>query len=92
MRSSALSALSSLALALAMTGNAAAQYPRIGGQHAKYNAATLRLLRTLDQQKVPQPAGVDAAHWQRFQTMASIAGKLTDAEIDALASYVNGLH
>ena len=24
--------------------------------------------------------------------MASIAGKLTDAEIEALASYVNGLH
>jgi cytochrome c553 len=73
-------------------GNAAAQYPRIGGQHAKYNAAVLRLLRSLEQQKVPQPAGVDAAHWQRFQTMSSIAAKLTDAEIDALASYVNGLH
>jgi cytochrome c553 len=73
-------------------GNAAALYPRIGGQHAKYNASVLRLLRSLEQQKVPQPAGVDAVHWQRFQTMSSIAAKLTDAEIDALASYVNGLH
>ena len=73
-------------------GNAAAQYPRIGGQHAKYNAAVLRLLRSLEQQKIPQPAGVSAAHWQRFQTMSSIAAKLSDAEIDALASYVNGLH
>ena len=73
-------------------GNAAAMYPRIGGQHAKYTASVLRLLRTLAVQKIPQPAGTSAAHWQRFETMSSIAAKLTDAEIDALASYVNGLH
>lgn len=73
-------------------GNAAANYPRIGGQHSKYTAAMLRLLRSLAQQKIPQPQGVDAAHWQRYETMSSIALKLTDAEIEALASYVNGLN
>jgi cytochrome c553 len=72
-------------------GNAAAQYPRIGGQHSKYAASALRMLRDFTVQKVPQPAGVEAAAWQRFETMSSIAAKLTDAEIEALASYVNGL-
>ncbi|MGQ0586768.1 MAG: c-type cytochrome [Gammaproteobacteria bacterium] len=72
-------------------GNAAAQYPRIGGQHSKYTATVLRLLRDLSIQRIPQPAGTEAAQWQRFETMSSIAARLTDAEIEALASYVNGL-
>jgi cytochrome c553 len=65
------------------SGNAAAKYPRIGGQHAKYNAAMLRNYRS---QAGAQGLDPEAA------IMASIAGKLTDAEIEALASYVNGLH
>jgi len=73
-------------------GNAAASYPRIGGQHSKYTAVALRLLRDFTVQKIPQPAGVEAAAWQRFETMSAIAAKLSDAEIEALASYVNGLH
>jgi len=73
-------------------GNAAAMYPRIGGQHSKYTALALRLLRDFTVQKIPQPTGVEAAAWQRFATMSSIAAKLTDAEIEALASYVNGLN
>ena len=63
-------------------GNAAAKYPRIGGQHAKYTALVLRQLKSLAGQPIPH-AG--------FQTMSAVAAKLTDAEIDALASYVNGL-
>lgn len=62
-------------------GNAAAKYPRIGGQHAKYAAASLRRLKGETGSKRAQTA-----------TMADIAAKLSDAEIDALASYINGLH
>jgi len=63
-------------------GNAAAGYPRIGGQHAKYTATILRTLRAI-------PAG--QATSQNLVTMSSVAARLSDAEIDALASYVNGL-
>ena len=61
-------------------GNAAAGYPRIGGQHAKYAAGSLRRLRDTK-------GGTDA----NAAVMAAIAAKLTDNEIEALASYVNGL-
>ena len=64
-------------------GNAAAMYPRIGGQHSKYVSLVLRQYRSMAGQAIPH-AG--------FQTMSAVAAKLTDAEIDALASYVNGLH
>jgi len=64
-------------------GNAGAGYPRVGGQHARYAAKALRDLRGLAGVPVPYPNTV---------TMAAVAGKLTDAEIDALASYLNGLH
>jgi cytochrome c553 len=64
-------------------GNAAARYPRIGGQHAKYNATMLRGYRAQ-----AGAANLDA----EAAIMASVAARLTDAEIEALASYVNGLH
>jgi len=64
-------------------GNAGAAYPRISGQHAKYTATVLRTLRGLHGAPIPR---------QNLVTMATVASKLTDAEIDALASYVNGLH
>ena len=64
-------------------GNAAAKYPRIGGQHSKYTALVLRQMRDIAGMKLPY-AGI--------QTMSAVAAKLTDAEIEALASYVNGLH
>lgn len=60
-------------------GNAGAGYPRIGGQHASYAAKILRDYRS------SKGGPVNTA------TMAAIASKLTDAEIDALASYLNGL-
>lgn len=61
-------------------GNPAAAYPRIGGQHADYTAAQLTAYH-----KGERKAGSNG------QIMAEVAGKLTDAEIAALASYVNGL-
>jgi cytochrome c553 len=64
-------------------GNAGAAYPRVGGQHAKYTAKVLRELAGLAGAPIP---------YQNLQTMAAVAAKLTDAEIEALASYLNGLH
>jgi cytochrome c553 len=64
-------------------GNAGAGYPLVSGQHAKYNATVLRTYRSY--------AGATVPH-QNLATMAAVAGKLTDAEIEALASYLNGLH
>jgi cytochrome c553 len=64
-------------------GNAAAGYPRVAGQHATYNAAVLRVLRSLPANEFPVGSPV--------RIMAEVASLLTDAEIDALASYLNGL-
>ena len=64
-------------------GNAGAAYPRVGGQHAKYAANALRVLRSA--------AGAPGAQ-PNLAIMSSVAAKLTDAEIEALASYLNGLH
>lgn len=63
-------------------GNAAAGYPRIGGQHATYAAARLRAYRELGSQELPDG---------NQKMMAAVAAKLSDKEIDALASYLNGL-
>lgn len=64
-------------------GNAGSGYPRIGGQHAKYSANALRNYRG--------KANV-ALNTANAQAMADVAAKLTDAEIEALASYLNGLN
>jgi cytochrome c553 len=65
-------------------GNAGAGYPRLGGQHARYSANVLRAYYRA------KPAVDDAGSMRAI--MAAVAEKLTEAEIDALASYVNGLH
>jgi len=61
-------------------GNPAAGYPKVAGQHATYTAKRLRAYRSGD--------GIETAHGK---IMAAVAEKLTDEEIDALASYLNGL-
>jgi cytochrome c553 len=63
-------------------GNAAAAYPRIGGQHARYSATALRQLHA---------EAASAGAQSNRAVMAAVAAKLSDAEIEALASYVNGL-
>ncbi|HUP90849.1 MAG TPA: c-type cytochrome [Solimonas sp.] len=63
-------------------GNPAAAYPRIGGQHATYVAARLRDYRARAAEPLPEG---------NLKTMAAVAAKLSDKEVDALASYVNGL-
>lgn len=62
-------------------GNGPAQYPKISGQHAKYTAVQLRAYRDGSR------AGTAAA-----KMMSQVAEGLSDAEIDALASYISGLH
>lgn len=61
-------------------GNPAAGYPRIGGQHAEYNALQLNAYRAGERKAGPNGL-----------MMSQVAAELTDEEIAALASYVNGL-
>jgi cytochrome c553 len=60
-------------------GNPGAAYPRIGGQHATYVAMQLRNYKSGARATDPN------------QMMRSIASKLSEAEIDAVASYIQGL-
>jgi cytochrome c553 len=60
-------------------GNAPAAYPAIQGQHATYVAAQLRAYRSGTRSSDPN------------QMMRNVAATLTDDEIDAVASYVQGL-
>ena len=60
-------------------GNPLASYPAIQGQHATYVAAQLRAYRS------------GARTSDANQIMRSVAARLSDAEIDAVASYVQGL-
>ena len=60
-------------------GNPLAGYPSIQGQHATYVAAQLRAWK----------AGTRTG--DQNQMMASIAARLSEDEIDAVASYVQGL-
>jgi cytochrome c553 len=53
------------------------QFPRLGGQHADYTLAQLRTFRTGERANAPM--------------MTVIATKLTDAEMAAVADYMQGL-
>lgn len=55
-------------------------YPKIGGQYAQYTAAQLRAYRAGERNST------------KADIMQSIAKHLSDAEIEALAEYVSGLH
>lgn len=60
-------------------GNGQAGFPKIGGQHAAYTEKQLKAFRVGDRNNDPQ------------QMMQDIAAKLSDAEIKAVASYIQGL-
>lgn len=62
-------------------GLAAAKYPRLAGQHADYIAKQLTAFREGDRQNDGDT-----------MTMRMIAAKLSNKEIKALASYIQGLH
>jgi len=64
-------------------GNPGPAYPSVAGQEASYVQTRLQEYR----------AGIPEAEDARlFQIMATVAGALTDQEIAALASYLQGLH
>ncbi len=60
-------------------GNPLANFPAIGGQHATYTAAQLELYAS------------GKRDTDRNQIMRSIASLLTENEIEAVASYIQGL-
>jgi cytochrome c553 len=64
-------------------GNPGAMFPNIGGQHADYVKARLLAFRTGEVWGKGPNANV---------IMAAIARNLSDQDIDALSSYVQGLH
>ena len=53
------------------------QFPRLGGQHADYTYAQLKTFRTGERANAPM--------------MMTIAAKMTDAEMQAVADYMQGL-
>lgn len=65
------------------TGNPGPAYPALAGQHARYTADLLRRYRD----GTSYGSGENAN-----EVMKGVASKLTDEEIDSLASYVQGLH
>ncbi|MBK3435661.1 c-type cytochrome [Pseudomonas sp. MF7448] len=65
------------------SGNAAAGFPHLGGQHAQYIAKQLTDFRK-------EEAG--RANDGDAMTMRTIARKLSDEDIAAVASYIQGLH
>jgi cytochrome c553 len=60
-------------------GNAPAGYPSLHGQHATYIAAQLRAYRSGTRQTDPN------------QMMRNVASTMSDEQIDAVASYIQGL-
>ncbi len=61
-------------------GNDAAKFPALAGQHAEYTAATLKHFRSGE--RANDVNGM----------MRSVAGRLSDEEIAALANYIQGLY
>ncbi|WP_405232707.1 c-type cytochrome [Lentisalinibacter salinarum] len=61
-------------------GNPAAAYPKLRGQHATYTASTLK-----DYRSGERKSGMN-------KVMNNIAERLDDEQIEALASYVQGLN
>src|SRR5690606_17552866 len=64
-------------------GNPGPSYPHIGGQHAGYVA------QRLQHHQAGQTNETDPS---QFRIMAQVASRLTEQEIQALSSYVQGLH
>jgi cytochrome c553 len=60
-------------------GNAPARFPRVAGQHADYTAKAMKDFR----------AGARAS--DPNQMMRGVAARMTDAEIAAVAQYMQGL-
>lgn len=77
-------------------GNALAGFPSLGGQHADYIKAQLQAFRAAGRNDtVADPAqkrANDAVKAGELGPMQMVAAKLSDAEIEAVASFISGLH
>lgn len=77
-------------------GNAQAGFPLLGGQHADYVKAQLQAFRAAGRNDtVADPAqkrANDAAKQGELGPMQMVAAKLSDEEIEALSSFISGLH
>lgn len=62
------------------SGNPAAVFPRLSGQHGKYVANQLRSFRDNERKN------------DRASMMRSVANKMTIEEINAISNYIAGLH
>ena len=65
-------------------GNPPAKFPKLSGQHAAYTENRLRAYRAVD-------PTLEKSH-SAAEIMVSVTERLTDAEIKALAQYIQGLH
>lgn len=63
------------------SGVAQAGFPALGGQHAEYIATQMKAFRSRSRNNDGESA-----------PMRIVSERLTDAEIEALASYISGLH
>lgn len=70
------------------SGNAAGGFPRVGGQNAGYAANQLHAYATCGNNQLQN---CDRGSGPKGQIMSTIASKLKENEIQALASYISGL-
>ncbi len=66
-------------------GNGPAGYPALGGQHAEYTAAQLKMFRKGYEDPTGRTNGGEA------KIMRTTAFRMSDMEIEAVASYIAGL-
>lgn len=69
-------------------GLPAAGYPALGGQHTAYIEAQLKAFRAAGR---ADEAGVRRTNDGEGKMMQSVAARLSDAELKAVSSYINGL-
>lgn len=70
----------------------AAGFPSLAGQHASYTEAQLRAFRAAGRQDIGAPAyRANDADGDALGMMQAVAAKMSDAEIQAVASYISGL-
>ena len=72
-------------------GNAPAGFPALAGQHADYTAAQLRSFRTGAENTLEENAN-GRTNDGDARMMRDTALRMTDNEIDAVASFIAGLH
>lgn len=69
-------------------GNAAAGFPALGGQHADYIEKQLKAFRAAGRDDL----NADKRANDSNSMMRMVAAKLSDKEIQAVSSYISGLH